>query len=434
MPSIALPYGDGERDFKVPSSWQLTTARPTPAPTVANLELAISEAVQNPWMQVARLRDRVEPGQRVSIAITDATRPSPDSLFLNALLHELKNGGVSEKDITLVFALGMHRRTTEEEQKEKLGAWFGKLRTVDAHGGDLEAYRALGELTSGATQTFPEPVPVELHEAILDCDVLLATGIVEPHQYAGFSGGRKTVAIGCASANTISVLHGVSFLEHSGTRLGRIENNPVHEALVLGARKARLQFIVNLAMSAEGEPLRVLAGEPEPTHEELVRSCSEQAWVPVGEEPFDAVVLGIGSPKDANLYQASRALTYLAFGPRPPLREGGWVVIAAPCPEGMGQGAGEQAFLKGMQSASNPIDVVAKLRADGFGAGGQRAFMVAKALTHYRGAVLGASHASTAPSCHMKGIASLDEIASVLPAKARVLVVPHGLATLPLQS
>ncbi len=409
---------------------------PAPEPGPPPLD-AVRRALAGP-VAGPPLRSLARPGMQVTIAVTDATRPSPDHLLVPALLDELAAAGVAERDVTVLFALGMHRPTTPEERAAKLGPAGARVRTEDADGARDADYLDLGMVGASdgdAGMPLPQPVPIRIHHRVARADLVLATGVVEPHQYAGYSGGRKTVAVGCAGAATISVLHGLAFLEHPGTRLGSLVGNPVHAALEAIARRVGPAFVLNVALDGEGGLLEAAAGPPGAVLERLAARLAPRTWVPVGREPFDAVIAGVGAPKDANLYQASRALTYLVFSPEPAVREGGWVVLPAPCPEGAGRGPGEAEFLAAMRAGQDPDAVVAGLRRRGFGAGGQRAFMVARALQRVRALVVASETPEIARDCGMATADSAEEAVGFLEPKlgprARVLVVPHALAVLP---
>lgn len=437
--TVELPYGEASLSFSLPGSWDVREARPRSATPAVSVEAAAREALAHPAAG-PRLRDLARPGMTVTVAITDATRPSPDHLFLPLLLEELAAGGIREEDVTVLVALGMHRRTTPGERESKLGPAGRRLRVEEAQGAESAEYRDLGTLFPDAAElavALPVPVPVHLHRRIVESDLVITTGIVEPHQYAGFSGGRKTVAIGCAGAETIRVLHGIAFLEHAGTRLGRLEDNAVHAALEAISRRAGLRFVLNVALDGDGSLVAAAAGEPGAVLATLTERLAPVTWIPVGPEPFDLVLAGVGAPKDANLYQASRALTYLAFSPAPVLRDGGWIVIPARCSEGAGQGPGEEEFLARMRAGASPEDVLRLLRRQGFGAGGQRAFMVARALARYRALVVGAEAPAVVTDCHMEAApnprAAVERMLAAVGENARVLIVPHALAVLPVR-
>jgi len=433
--SFQLPYDDRRVTFRPPSTWRVTRATPPGSPPPGDLGARARTALEHP-VGGGRLRDAAFPGARVTLVVPDATRLCPSRVLVPLLLEELARGGVREEDVTVLVGLGMHRPTTAAERLAILGDFASRLRVLDASGADPDSYVDLGTLETSATvPPLPEPVPMRLHRRVTECDLLISTGVVEPHQYAGFSGGRKTVAIGCAGRETIGVLHGIEFLEHPGTRLGSIEGNPVHLALTEIARRAGVQFVVNVALNAEGVVIDLAAGAPEAVLETLVASLNRIVWTPVGREPFPVVLAGVGRPKDANLYQASRALTYLAFSPRPVLAEVAWVVLSAACPEGAGRGPGEVEFLERMRAGSSPKEVLTLLRRRGFGAGGQRAFMVAKALERFRCLVVGTADPEVVAACHMTSRSTLAEaldfLGERLGPQVRALVVEHALATLP---
>ena len=431
---VELPYGSTTLSFPLPSGWTVEQVRVPPPPPARPLDEAARAALDAP-VAGPRLRDLARPGMSVTVAFTDATRPCPDHVLLPLLVEELESAGVRRDDITVLMALGMHRHPTEEEIRTKVGPLWGSIRVEDAQGAETEKYDDLGWLSPDDGKPYPEPVPVLLHRRITRADLVVATGIVEPHQYAGFSGARKTVGIGCVGRETIGVLHGIAFLEDPGTRLGRLEDNPVHRAVEAIARRGRLAFVLNVAHDGAGRLVEAAAGEPGPVLAHLVDRLAPFTWVPVGTEPFDAVFAGVGAPKDANFYQASRAFTYLVLSSRPVLREGGWVVLPAHCEEGAGRGPGEQEFLSHMKQGRTPTEVLAGLRRTGFGAGGQRAFVLSQALQRNHLLVVGAVLSEEVQACLAETVPDPTEamrrMRERLPGRARVLVVPHAIATLP---
>ncbi|MDQ6804310.1 MAG: lactate racemase domain-containing protein, partial [Actinomycetota bacterium] len=283
---------------------------PQPMQPVADLPTAVRQALDAPIGP--RLRDlpQARPGARAVIVVTDSTRACPDRVLVPPLLDELNAGGVADADITVLIGLGMHRPSTPQEREQKLGpAVLGRVRVVDHDAEDPSALANLG-VTGGVL-----PVPIVLNRLLVEADLLLATGIVEPHQYAGYSGGRKTAAIGAAGAATIAATHGPRFLDHPGTRLGNLVGNPFHEAVTEIARRAGLAFILNVVCDGEQQVVAVRAGAPEPAFDALAALAARLYTVPV-PHAYDMAIGGVGWPKDTNLYQASRAASYLFFAPR----------------------------------------------------------------------------------------------------------------------
>jgi nickel-dependent lactate racemase len=363
----------------------------------------------------------------VTLAVTDATRPSPDHLLLPLLLEELTEGGVSPDAVTVLIALGMHRLPEREEVVRKLGPLADRLRVEPSEGADRASFESLEPVRLPGLP----PVPITVHRRAARCDLLVATGWVEPHQYAGFSGGGKTVAVGCAEERTIGTLHGIDFLDHPGTRLGRLEGNPFQEVIREGADRARLAFVLNTA--APGESFRAAAGPPREVLDHLV---GQGGWEwPVGGEPFDAVFAELAPSKGTNLYQASRALTYLVLADRPVVRPGGWIVVGARCEEGFGRGPGERAFREALRAGDSPAAVRDRLRREGVSAGAQRAYVVAGALERNPCLLVGVADPAALSGSHMPIVpdaaAAVRFLRERVGETARVLLVADALNRLP---
>jgi lactate racemase len=277
-------------------------------------------------------------------------------------------------------------------------------------------------------------VPVLEHRSVVEADLVIATGIVEPHQYAGYSGGRKTLAVGAAGEALIAHTHGPAFVDHPGTRLGRIEGNPFHEAVTEAAHRAGLRFIVNVVLDDDKRILRVAAGDMEEAFQELVAFARSVYEVPIPHQ-YDIVIGGAGFPKDSNLYQASRAPSYLFFAPTCVIRPGGYFIIPARCEEGAGSGVGEQRFLSAMRDAPNVQFILEDARCNGYPPGQQRAFVIAKVLEHSRIIIVGSECPDIVAACKMIPAATMDEALQIaIQDRGRtcdVLIVPHALLTLP---
>jgi nickel-dependent lactate racemase len=271
-----------------------------------------------------------------------------------------------------------------------------------------------------------------------EADVLIATGIVEPHQYAGYSGGPKTSAIGAAGEPMIAHTHEPQMVDHPGTRLGKIEDNPFQQAITEAARRARLSFILNVVQDDHKRPVAILAGEPEETFVELVRAAQELYEVPI-TQLYDVVVAGVGFPKDMNIYQASRAASQLFFAPSPVVKDGGVFIVPAPTPEGAGRGVGEKRFLETMQNAVDMQSLLAELRSTGYLPGAQRAFIMAKVLEKTSVILAGSETPEVVRRLHMIPAADTDEAFRIAVSKIgrndlEVLIVPQALLALPVGS
>jgi len=398
-----------------------------PVKPLADAAAAIQQALSNP-IGIPPLAELAGTGDRVCIVFTDITRASPDHLLVPALLSELEKAGVQDQNITLLCGIGMHRPSTVAEKRTKLGTGVAeRYRVIDNEPQNPAALVDLGNTPGG--------VPVLLHRAAVETDLLIATGIVEPHQYAGYSGGRKTVAVGAAGEALIAHTHGPAFVDHPGTRLGRIEGNPFHEAVSEAARRANLRFILNVVLDDDKQMLRVAAGESEQAFNALVDFARSVYEVPIPHQ-YDIAIGGVGYPKDSNLYQASRAPSYLFFAPTSVVRPGGVFIIPARCEEGAGAGVGEQRFLKAMSEFADVQSILADARRNGYPPGQQRAFVMAKVLEQTQVIIVGSECPDLVAACKMIPAKDMDEAlgtaAQLVGNNARVLVVPHAMLTLPI--
>jgi nickel-dependent lactate racemase len=422
----SVPYGKTHLAFGLLPGMHGTVVESQPVEPLADVERAIDEALARP-IGAPPLREMAGPGDSVCIVFTDVTRASPDHLLVPALLRELAAAGVRDRDITLLCGVGLHRPSTREEKVAKLGAdVVARYRVIDNEPQNPDALVDLGVTPGG--------VPVSAHRAAVEADLLTATGLVEPHQYAGYSGGRKTVAVGVAGEPTIECTHGPEFLDHPGTRLGRIEGNPFHGAVTEAARRVGLRFILNVVLDGEQRVLQVAAGEPVEAHRQLVAFARSIYEVRIPRR-CDVAIGGVGHPKDANLYQASRAASYLFFAPTPVVKTGGFLIVPARCQEGAGEGVGEQRFLAAMRDAPDVQAILCDARANGYPPGQQRAFVMAKVLEQARVVVVGSECPDVVAACKMTPAATMEEAlelaASELGNELDVLIVPHALLTLP---
>jgi lactate racemase len=448
MTAWRVPLGQGEVAVNVPAGWAAELAAPPENPVLADLDAAIVVALDRPV--AAPLLSQLAAGAvaraagdgrrpRVVIAVTDATRECPDDRFLPPMIERLRSGGVADDDITIVVATGLHRPSTSAEKTMRLGPGLvGRHQVVDHDAGAAGALVDLGRTGAG--------VPIVVSRVAAEADLLLATGIVEPHQYAGYSGGAKTVAIGLAGEPTIAATHGIAMLDDPGVRLARLDGNPFAATVDEIGRRLNVAFVINLVPDADGRPVAVAAGEPGATHAKLAEVAARIATVPA-RIPVDIAVAGVGAPKDANLYQASRAVSYLHFAPRPVVRLGGVYVLPATIPEGAGDGVGERRCYEALASMSSPTELLDRLRREGTRGGEQRAFIVASVLRDAAIVVVGAERPDIVRVCAMhaaptlgEGLALAGDLARAsLPSgeagrELRLLVVPHAIRTLPIEA
>ena len=427
MALYRVPYGRREIEFELPPGMKGTIAVSKSRPPIKDVSTAIKAALERP-VNSPPMRSLVKRGDKACIVFTDITRVSPDHQLVPPMLAELEQAGVRDEDVTLLCGVGMHRPSTMEEKIEKLGkVVVERYRVVDHEPQNLEALVDLGTTESG--------IPLSVNKIAYEADLLVATGIVEPHQYAGYSGGAKTVAVGAAGEAMIAYTHGPNMIDHPGTRLGRIEGNPFQEAVIEAGRRARLRFIINVVMDDEKRMLAVRAGEPRATFSELVTFARSVYEVPVPQQ-YDVAVCGVGFPKDSNLYQASRAPSYLFFAPISVVKPGGVFILPAQCEEGAGKGVGEQRYLEAMKNAKDIPSLLADLRRTGYPPGAQRAFVMAKVLEQNEVIVVGCKDPKIVADAKMTPATDMKEAFEIVKRKLGseldVLIVPHALLTLPI--
>jgi nickel-dependent lactate racemase len=422
---FSVPYGKTHLEFDLQPGMHGHLADAAYGPPVGEVTAAVEATLAAP-VSSPPLRELIAPGDRACVVFTDVTRASPDHLLVPPILRELKGAGVREEDITLVCGIGMHRPSTVEEKIAKLGQdVVDRYTVIDNEPQNPAALVDLGVVNG---------IPLSVHKAAYDADLLIATGIVEPHQYAGYSGGPKTVAVGAAGEALIRYSHGPSFMDDPNVRLGVIERNPFQEAIAEAALRAGLRFILNVVLDGEKRVLAVMAGEPTETHRRLVAFARSAYEVPIPQQ-YDVAVAGIGAPKDASLYHATRGPGYLYSAPTPVVRAGGYYIVPAPCQEGAGQGVGEQRFLRAMRDSPDVRYILEDGRKNGYPPGQQRAFVTAKLLEHNKVIIVGSQYPEMVAACKMIPADTVEEALSIAAAdlgdELEVLVVPHSLLTLP---
>jgi nickel-dependent lactate racemase len=404
--SFEVPLGERTIEVSLPDC-AVTVAEP-PGGEAVDVREAARAAVESPHgRQLAR---RVDPDDTVSIVVTDGTRATPDDVLLDVLLAELERAGVAREQVTVVVGLGLHRPMTDAE---------------------IEA--ALGEHADLAVNHDPEQTvevgtvdgcPIDLFERVAQADVVCSTGMVEPHQYAGFSGGAKTAVIGAGGESQIRYTHGPDLLGKDGVRLGRIEDNPFRDFLDRAGDAAGVDFCLNVTHGPAGI-MGASAGDPRAVVANLAETAREALSVPVGER-YDAVVAGVGAPKDVNLYQTTRGATYVALGTTNPLRAGGRVVTPARLTEGAGEGTGERRFYEWLSEGSDADSLYAAM-AEGYDPGAQRAFVLARVLREHDVWITNSESPDVVEECLLQ---TAESVSAAVDPGSDVLVVPDALNTL----
>lgn len=259
----------------------------------------VQEALEHP-IGTPRLSEMVKGKNTVTIISSDHTRPVPSHIIMPLLLKEIRLGN-PEAEITILIATGCHRDTTIEELKHKFGAQIVENEHIVIHNcDDMDNMKHMGKLPSGGD--------FYINKVAVDADLLVGEGFIEPHFFAGFSGGRKSVLPGVASRSTVIYNHNSAFIAHPNARTGIIEGNPIHEDMIYAARSAGLAFIVNVVIDSEHDPIYAVAGECDMAHKAGVAFLKEKCQVEAA--PADIVISTNGGyPLDQNIYQAVKGMT-----------------------------------------------------------------------------------------------------------------------------
>jgi len=341
MTQVRLPYGDSFLDIDIPERFSGNILTAENIPGLANEKEAILDSLRNP-LGCAPLRQLIGSHDRVAIIVTDNTRPCPDDRILPVILAEL--GEVIPRDnITIIIALGLHTPLTDAEIVEKLGRDIVERYNVVNH--DPAQTTCIGETSRG--------VPVEVNSTVVEADFRISTGFIEPHFFAGFSGGRKSIAPGVSSARSIRSNHSYRMLDHPCAGAGVLENNPVHEDMVEQARMAGLDFIVNVLLNADHEITHVFSGDPVSAHETGCRTAAEILKVTAAAPVDITLTTNGGAPLDLDFYQTCKGIDTAAQI----TREGGIIIVAAAC----NRGVGPEEFRELHASVGSPEDLLAKL-------------------------------------------------------------------------
>ena len=414
---VNLAYGSGHLPIEVPDD-RTTVIEPAHIDGLADEKAAVLDALQNP-IGSQPLLERISPDAKICIAFTDITRATPNDRIIPWLLEHL--GGPND-NITLLNQLGTHRPNTREELETMLTPEVvANYRVLNHEPENPEALVQVGTTADGT--------PALLNRHIVEADLRIITGFIEPHFFAGFSGGVKGIMPGCAGLETVMSNHGAKNIGDPQATFGVTEGNPLWEELRDIALKTGPSFLLNVTLNEQRDITNVFAGDIIEAHKTGCVFVKKSAMQPV-EQPFDIVVTtNSGYPLDLNLYQGVKGMS---AGARV-LKEGGTLILAAECREGVPDGSPLDDLLR---SADSIEEILAMLSTPGFVRPEQWQAQI-QALVQRRAEVL--VHCmldnDTLEACHLAPCADINaEVAkrlAKLGPDARVAVLPQGPLTIP---
>lgn len=414
---VNLAYGSGHLPIEVPDD-RTTVIEPAHIDGLADEKAAVLDALQNP-IGSQPLLERISPDAKICIAFTDITRATPNDRIIPWLLEHL--GGPND-NITLLNQLGTHRPNTREELETMLTREVvANYRVLNHEPENREALVQVGTTADGT--------PALLNRHIVEADLRIITGFIEPHFFAGFSGGVKGIMPGCAGLETVMSNHGAKNIGDPQATFGVTEGNPLWEELRDIALKTGPSFLLNVTLNEQRDITNVFAGDIIEAHKTGCVFVKKSAMQPV-ERPFDIVVTtNSGYPLDLNLYQGVKGMS---AGARV-LKEGGTLILAAECREGVPDGSPLDDLLR---SAGSIEEILAMLSTPGFVRPEQWQAQI-QALVQRRAEVLVCCELddATLRACHLAPCADINaEVAkrlAKLGADARVAVLPQGPLTIP---
>ena len=339
MTRVEIPYHRTRLQLDIPEQELLGVYHSRLPEAVADENGEIERALRHP-IGSRRLCDLAARSSRAVVICSDHTRPVPSKAIIPPLLAELRRNN-PQIDITLLIATGFHRATTRAELAAKFGDEIVAREKIVVHdSGAPEQMIEIGRLPSGGR--------LLINRLAAECDLLVAEGFIEPHFFAGFSGGRKSVLPGIASRETVLANHCAEFIADPGARTGNLEGNPIHRDMISAARQAKLAFIVNVVIDSSKRVVKAFAGGCEAAHAAGVEFLNRYAGVEV--PAADIVITSNGGyPLDMNVYQSVKGMTAAEAATRP----GGVIVMAASCSDG----AGGEAFRQALAETADPAEL-----------------------------------------------------------------------------
>ncbi len=324
---IEIPHGKGKQLLDVTDSRLQGCLTPVhEAHEQADQQSLVRAALENP-IGSKQLRELAAGKQNIVVITSDHTRPLPSAITLPLYLEEIRRGSPDAK-ITILIATGVHRFPTEQEMRQKFGDAICDHENLVVHNANDDSQLVMmGILPSGGE--------LWLNRLVAEADLVVSEGFVEPHFFAGFSGGRKSILPGVAGRKTVLYNHNAAFIHAREARQGNLEGNPIHRDMAFAAKTAKLGFILNVLLDGDKRIIAAFAGDAVEAHAAACALCLKQTSVPA--TPADIVVTSNGGyPLDQNIYQCVKGLTAAEAC----VREGGVIILSA----GLGDGHGGEAF------------------------------------------------------------------------------------------
>ncbi|MHB8962770.1 MAG: nickel-dependent malate racemase, LarAH6 family [Saccharofermentanales bacterium] len=412
--TFTLGYGKQSISVTIKAENLLSELKANKVPIRLTGEEEVLRALSNP-IGTPRLGDIVQKGESVCIVTSDITRPCPSDILLPPVIAELMDAGINPEDITVVFALGSHRRHTEEEMRKITGDEVYELvHTIDSDPEDIVLLGYTGRST-----------PVNITASVARADRRICLGNIEMHYFAGYSGGAKAIMPGVSNRESIQANHRMMTEETSAA--GHISDNNIRLDIEEAGDICGIDFILNVVLDENKNIVRAVAGDHRLAHRAGCEFLDSLYKIRIPRLADIVIASPGGYPKDINLYQAQKALDNAQHA----VRTGGIIILAADCSEGFG----EDVFEDWLCVASSTSDLVERIRCD-FRLGGHKAAAIAMVVEKCSEVLFVTSLApDIAAKSFMKPYAdiqdALDYAIKAMGAESKVIIMSHAGSTLP---
>lgn len=365
MSSLSIPYANTHLTAQGPLNFEYTFLEPKMMDEVSDLKKEVKRALDNPIGPCSL--ENLKGAKSVAIVVSDISRPVPNNAILSVILERLEELNISRNQVSILIGGGLHRPATSEEIEIILGPELKESMKVFCH--DARKDEELVYLGKSSRHT-----PIYMNKHYVECDARILVGMIDPHQFQGYTGGAKALTIGLGGKSTIEANH--SMLKSSFASMGIVEGNPAREDIDDIGGKVGIDFIVNVILNNKKKVVKAVAGHYLDAHRLGVNFARNLVEINL-KKPGDIVISSPGGfPKDANLYQAQKALYHAGVA----VKEGGTIILVA---EGS-EGSGDDLFEETMKKANTPLEVIKEFESKPFRMGAHKAYLWAKSLRKAR--------------------------------------------------
>ncbi len=416
---MELNYGRSKVSFSISEERINKILKANEEPGIEDPLAAAFEAVNNP-IGTAPLLDLLKEKnpKDIVIIVNDVTRPTPYSVMLPPILNAIEEAGIAKDKVTFIVATGVHDRHTDQQNIEIFGEEVHNNYKFIHHDCDGKLVD-MGELSSGNN--------FKVNKKVYDADFLITTGVILPHYFAGFSGGRKSILPGVAGRKTIENNH--SWMVELMGHLPPQRENPVSLEMIEAAEKIGVDFIINVVTNSHREIVKITAGELKEAWYEGIEASASMYHVPLEEKADVAIVSSGGFPRDINVYQSQKALDHADHG----TKKGGTIIWVAECSEGLG----EETFERWMEEAEEPEDNVDRIK-EKFVIGGHKAFAISKVVKDKEVILISDLSEELTEKMFIKKMSSVQDAVDYVEDKYNgdysCIVLPQGSLTVPVVS